>query len=73
MLSWATTELSILTYGMTIAGIIMSIISFNINGQSVDDFREYLRQAAVSNLSAVSFHSILVPGPCGIILLCSFF
>jgi hypothetical protein len=54
MFPWATHTISAITYGMSVLGIVLSIVGFNWRKAQVEDFREYLRQAAVAFLVLVS-------------------
>jgi len=53
MMPWWSTQIAAVVSGMTMLGIISSIIQFQWKQAQGDEFRDYLRQAAVSSLSAV--------------------
>lgn len=66
MFPWLLNQINSGVASMTVLGIITAILQFNYMGADVDEFRDFLRQAAVSFLSAVSLHcfqgSVLKPG-----------
>ena len=53
MFPWAANTISAVVYGMSVLGMMMSIVGFNWRKAPVEEFREYLRQAAVAVLSLV--------------------
>jgi hypothetical protein len=54
ILPWATDSITAVAYGMTMIGLLSTIVQFNWRNSPVEEFREYLRQAAVSFLAMVS-------------------
>jgi hypothetical protein len=54
MLPWAGKEIMAVSYGMTTLGIVTTILGFNWRKAQAEEFREYLRQSAVSFLAVVS-------------------
>lgn len=53
ILSWATKEIAASVLGMTLFGIVSVIVRFNWKGAEVDEFRDFIRQGAVSFLASV--------------------
>mmetsp|Transcript_122126 Transcript_122126/g.353063 ORF Transcript_122126/g.353063 Transcript_122126/m.353063 type:complete len:380 (-) Transcript_122126:120-1259(-) len=53
MFGWAQTKIAAGTVGMAVTGILSCIIQFNYKKAEVDEFRDFLRQAAVSFMSAL--------------------
>jgi len=54
ILSWARQEIAAGAMGMAMFGIFSVIVRFNWKGAQVEEFRDFLRQAAVSFLASVS-------------------
>lgn len=51
---WKRTELEAIAFGMAVsAGVVGSVLSFQLRKSGTVDFREYIRQTAVSLISAV--------------------
>ena len=54
ILSWASTKNTAGATGMAIAGIVAAVLQMNWKGADEEEFRDLLRQAAVSYLATVS-------------------
>jgi hypothetical protein len=60
MMPWLSTEIATVVTVMTMVGIMTAIIHFQYKGAQVEEYRDWLRQAAVSILSAVRSSSKLL-------------
>lgn len=52
--SWASKEIASCATAMAIVGVVSTVIRFNYKKANVEEFRDYLRQAAVSFMAIVS-------------------
>lgn len=58
MMPWLSTQISTIVAGMTVLGIMMAIVQFQYKDAQGEEFRDFLRQAAVSCFSAVRWRLV---------------